>query len=345
MADKTLLVSVIIPCRNEEKFIAQVLSNVIDQDYPSELLEVWVVDGESTDKTVSIVQGYCAKHSNMHLLNNPQRFVPYALNLAIHSSSGEVILRMDAHSIYPTDYISRLVEALEEFGADNTGGMWITEPGNSGKEAAAIAVATSHAFGIGNARYRLGASEPVSVDTVPYGCYRRSVFDRIGYFDEQLLRNQDDEFNGRLIANGGKIVLLPQVKIRYFARENCTKLSTMFYQYGLFKPLVNIKLGKPATIRQLFPPLLVSGLLFGFILGLFIPLILKLFFVLLTVYASAVFYFSLTLGYKRHLILHLIKIFPCIHISYGGGYLMGILRFMILRKHKSAGAGEIKMNR
>lgn len=338
-------VTVIIPCRNEEKFISKVLENVLNQNYPSGNIEVFVVDGESEDNTAEIVREYSAKYPFIRLLNNPHQFVPQALNMAIRESKGEVIIRMDAHSLYPNDYFSKLVTALFQSGADNAGGMWITEPGDESKEAAAIALATSHPFGIGNARYRLGASEQIFVDTVPYGCYRREVFDRIGYFDEQLLRNQDDEFNGRLIANGGRILLLPDVKIRYFARKNIALMAKMFYQYGLFKPLVNIKLGKPATIRQLFPPALVLGLIGSFVIGLFITLIFQLFIVVFALYSAMVLYFSIVVGKNSQLIIQLIKIFPSIHFSYGWGYLKGIWRFMIWRKHKSGNSADLKFNK
>src|SRR6185369_50906 len=127
----------------------------------------------------------------------------------------------------------------------------------------------SHPFGIGNARYRLGAKEPVEVDTVPYGCYKRSVFERIGLFDEHLIRNQDDEFNARLKKNGGKIFLIPSLKIDYFARPALAKLSKMYYQYGLFKPLVNLKIGTPSAGRQLVPPLFVLTFLLLLVFSFF----------------------------------------------------------------------------
>ncbi len=339
------LVTVIIPCLNEEKYITQVLANVLSQDYPKDKLEVFVVDGGSNDGTVNKVKRFCVQYPFVKLLSNPARHVSHALNLAIRESKGDVIIRLDAHSLYPSDYISRLVSGLFNSDADNTGGVWITEPGNETNEAMAIALATSHPFGIGNASYRLGASEPKFVDTVPYGCYRRSVFNRIGYFDEQLVRNQDDEFNGRLIANGGKILLIPDVKIRYFARENIAKMSLMFYQYGLFKPLVNLKLGRPATIRQLFPPGLVAGLISSLLLSLVWPVVIFFFLFIVLSYFSLVIFFSLKLDSNRGMFFKLITIFPSIHFSYGCGYLRGILKFVILRAHKRTHSSTIPLNR
>ena len=246
-------VSIIIPCRNEEAFIGKVLENIVHQDYPADLTEVFVIDGKSNDKTAEIIKGYSEKHSFIHYLENPQKIVPFALNKAIKQSSGEIIIRMDAHAVYPNNYVSKLVEGLADYKCENVGGVWITKPGNDSVKAKAIALATSHPFGIGNAYYRLPNQKPKEVDTVPFGCYSRNVFDKIGYFDEELTRNQDDEFNARLIKNGGKIYLLPEIQIIYFAREKLRKISKMFYQYGLYKPLVNLKIGKPATLRQFAP--------------------------------------------------------------------------------------------
>ncbi len=326
------IVSVIIPCLNEEKYLANVLANMLSQDYPKDNIEILIVDGGSSDSTVQIANTFCKEHAFIHLLNNPARYVPHAMNLAIRASKGTIIVRIDAHSLYPSNYISRLVEALDTTDADNTGGMWITEAASDSPTALAISQATSHPFGIGNATYRLGSAAPKYVDTVPYGCYRRSLFNRIGFFDEHLVRNQDDEFNARLIANGGKILLLADVKIRYFAREKISKMSTMFYQYGLFKPLVNVKLGKPATIRQLFPPALVAGLLSTIILSIFWFPLLYLFVFEVIVYLIPVLFFSLKLGYKKGIFSKLMLIFPAIHFSYGWGYLRGIVHFVIRRK-------------
>jgi glycosyltransferase involved in cell wall biosynthesis len=333
-SDQPVLVSVLIPCLNEEKYIGELLKNILSQDYPQDQLEVFVIDGNSADRTSEIAAGFCREHPFIHLLKNPHNYVSYALNMGILASKGEVIVRMDAHSLYPQNYISRLVNALLGSDADNTGGMWITEPGNSSRQARAIALATSHPFGIGNASYRLGSSVPKFVDTVPYGCYRRNVFDRIGNFDEQLIRNQDDEFNARLIKSGAKILLLPDVKIRYFARENIAKMSSMFYQYGLYKPLVNLKLGKPASIRQLFPPGLVISLLLTLIFSVIWLKFLALFLFILLLYLFGVIYFSIQLGKKEKLVDELLSIFPAIHFSYGWGYLRGLIRFVVLRKHK-----------
>lgn len=328
-------VSVIIPCRNEEAFIGKVLNNVLSQDYPRQLLEVFVVDGLSTDATARIIKEFSDKYSFINYLSNEFKVVPFALNQAIRLAKGEIIVRLDAHAIYPQNYISKLVGYLDELNADNVGGTWKTVPADNSLIALAIAEATSGRFGIGNAHYRLGAKEVKEVDTVPFGCYRRYVFDKIGLFDEELVRNQDDEFNARLIKNGGKIFLVPDVEITYFARGSVAKMCRMFYQYGLFKPLVNLKLGGAATLRQFAPPMF-TLLLFALIAGSFfsIFMLIPLAAVLALHQLSGIMaaYPSAQKNKKYALIFVMPVLYLLIHLSYGIGYLEGIMRFTFLRR-------------
>ncbi len=347
MIENQKKISIIIPCYNEEKYIALLIENLLRQDYPKELTEIIFIDGRSTDATNTIIKSYQQKHSHIVLLDNPHRVVPHALNIGIRYSTGDIVIRMDAHSQYPANYWSVLVQKLIEHQADNVGGVWVTQPGADTLTAKAIVLATSHPLGIGNAGYRLGADRDKEVDTVPYGCFHRSLFDRIGMFDEQLLRNQDDEFNGRIIKNGGKIVLIPSLKITYFARENYTKLWRMFYQYGLFKPLVNRKLGAPASLRQFAPPLLVLGLVGLLLIGFILPMAWLAWCMLVAFYASLVVGVSLVLTLRSSIALYpyLLLAFPTIHFSYGLGYLTGMVRFMILRKDQSFTPDQLKHNR
>ncbi len=266
MSKATPLVTVIVPCRNEEDWIGSCLKSIIKNDYPKDQLEIVVVDGMSTDETRSAMQPFLQQYPYIRLLDNPKRTTPAALNIGIAAAKGEIVMRMDAHYKYPKNYISRLVQWLQESGADDVGGVLKIDPANNSATARAIAVAVTHPFGIGNAHYRLGVSEPRSVDTVPFGCYHKEVFDRIGKFDEDLLRNQDLEFNLRLRRRGGDILLVPDVVIRGHARDSLGKLARLYYQYGYFNPLVMWKLYGRANIRQVVSPafmlsLLVTGVL------------------------------------------------------------------------------------
>jgi glycosyltransferase involved in cell wall biosynthesis len=332
-------VSIIVPCYNEIRFIRKLLQNIADQDYPGERLEVFVVDGMSNDGTREEIMDFIKPFPYIHLLENEKRYVPFALNKGISGSTGEVIMRMDAHAEYPTNYISRLVESLYQLNADNVGASLITLPGDSTIRSLAIASALSSSFGVGNAHCRLDIKTIRQVDTVPFGCFRREVFKRIGLFDEELLRNQDDGFNAKLTRNGGRIFLVPEVKIRYYARTSVKSIRKMFYQYGLFKPLGNKKAGRPATLRQFVPPLFALFLILCVIGGLIVKETLLLGLIGLAFYLVVDLIFSiriLTKNSQPQLIFYLPWIFFVIHISYGFGYLSGIINFIILRKEKTS---------
>ena len=340
-------VSIIIPCRNEERFIGKCLDSVISQDYPKDNLEVLVVDGMSEDGTRGIIEHYADKYPFIRLLDNKRKVVPTALNKAIENAIGEIIIRMDAHNIYNDNYISQCVKYLHEYNADNVGGVWITLPGADTLIAGAISIALSHPFGIGNAHYRIGSNEPKYVDTVPFGCFKKEVFKRIGLFDEDLIRNQDDEFNLRLIKNGGKILLVPEIVSRYHARDSLSKLWKMFWQYGYFKPLVAQKIGAVLTWRQLMPAFFICGLIIPLLLSSAFKFFFFIFLLNLALYMSANLFFSFTAALKNGLkhMLYLPVIFPTLHFSYGTGYLKGIWDFMILKKHRKKQIEDISLNR
>lgn len=327
------LISVIVPVFNEARFIRSFMQCLLQQDYPKDKVQVLLVDGGSQDDTLQILQKFALEHPNLHILSNPHRFVPQALNLGLEKASGQVIVRMDVHASYPGDYLSCLVQGLQDTGADNVGGIWQTLPGAKGKMAKGIALALSSPFGVGGALYRIGAKmqTPLEVDTVPFGCYQKEVFERIGRFDEDLLRNQDDELNARLIQAGGKIVLLPWVKIGYYARSSLASLARKMYQYGYYKPLVSKKLGRPATWRQLAPPLLVLALILGLALALVWSWVGYAF-----VGLCAVYLLFLSLGAWRAKPASLQEglcaalAMACMHVAYGWGYVRGIFSHWIL---------------
>lgn len=329
------LISVIIPCYNESLYIEKLLLNLIKQDYPKSLLEILIIDGISSDGTDLIIDRYCKQYSYIKLFKNYNKIVPNALNLGIINSTGDIIIRMDAHSLYPDNYISKLVYYLEELNADNVGGVWITKPANNSIKALTIAEATSSIFGIGNADYRLSNNEIKEVDTVPFGCYRREIFNKIGLFDTDLTRNQDDEFNARLKKAGGKIFLIPGIKIEYFARESWAKMAKMFYQYGFFKALVLKKLAVPATIRQFFPLAFLIYLVTLMIVAVFSPLMALFYSVFLLFYLILSLAFSVKISLKNdkyNLIWYMPVTFLIIHLSYGWGYLKGVFKFLLLNE-------------
>lgn len=318
-------VSAVIPCRNEERYIGACLDSLLTCDYPQDRLEILVADGMSDDRTRAIVSEYAARYPSVRLLDNPKRITPAAMNVGVRNATGAIIMPMGAHALYPRDYITRLVAALAETGADNVGGVLVTVPADDTPVARALAIALSHPLGVGNSYFRIGATERRVVDTVPFGCYPRAVFDRIGLFDEELVRNQDDELNGRLVRQGGRIVLIPEVVSRYYARRSFKQVARMFFQYGYFKPLAARKIGRVLTARQLIPALFVLGLCGSALLAPWSAVGRWLFTAITVTYAAAIGAVALAaLRYGARCALALAAAFPVLHVSYGVGFLAGL---------------------
>jgi cellulose synthase/poly-beta-1,6-N-acetylglucosamine synthase-like glycosyltransferase len=340
-------VSVVVPCYQESAVIRQCLESIDANDFPKDRLEVLVVDGMSNDGTRAIIAEFAAAHPYIRMLDNPKRITPAGLNAGIAEAKGDVIMRMDAHADYPSNYISSLVSWLDRSGADNVGGVCVTAPTRDGALAKAIAFGMSHPIGVGDSYFRIGAAQPRWVDTVPFGCYRREVFERIGGFDEDLIRDQDDELNARLIYAGGRILLAPDIVCRYFARDSLQKLWRMFYQYGYFKPLAVKKLKHLTTFRQLAPPLLIVVLLISAVLAFWSVLAMAMLCLLLGSYAGI-----LTLGVwqasRDHgwlTALAVLPVFLTLHFGYGVGYIRGILDFWIRRRSSGGATKQFKVTR
>lgn len=325
------MISIICPIYNEEKYIAKCIDSILSQDYPKDDMEVILVDGMSTDGTRDIVQDYAKRYPFIRLVDNQKRIVPPAMNIGIRAAKGDIIIRLDAHAIFPHNYFSELVKNLKNLKAENVGGICRTLPVNDYPACVAIANVLSSSFGMGNSHFRVGSKEIMEVDTVPFGCFHRKLFDHIGYFDEELIRNQDDEFNGRIRKNGGKIYLLPHLIIDYYARDNISKVYKMFYQYGLFKPLVNKKLGSPATVRQFFPLAFVLGLFIGPFTGLISKWLLLVYAAVLFLYVCLATYFSLKDSKIIKLILLQDWTYFVVHFAYGWGYLRGLVKLLFKR--------------
>ncbi len=318
------MITIVCPIYNEEKYISACVESVLRQDYPHSDMEVLFVDGMSTDRTREILSGYAEKYPVLKMLDNKNRTVPYAMNIGIKAARGSIIIRLDAHAKYPDNYFSVLVRELHNLKADNVGAVCRTLPADDTPKCRAIAAAMSSTFGMGNSHFRVGTKEIREVDTVPFGCYNKKVFEEIGSYDEELIRNQDDELNGRLRKHGGKIYLIPELTIDYFARDTIKKTGKMFYQYGLYKPLVNKKLGSPATVRQFIPLLFVLELLVGTIAGMLNTCLLYAHLSVLALYLLLA-----TAASSRHSTgirqtVFQIIVYITIHISYGYGYIAGI---------------------
>ena len=332
----TEIVSVICPIYNEEKYIEKCIESVLGQDYPQDRIEVLFVDGMSTDRTRDIVKEYSEKYPHIRLVDNPLQTVTHAMIRSIETAKGDIIVRLDGHTEYPSDYISSSVHYLETLPkAENVGGICITLPCNESNTAYAIATALSHPFGMGNSLFRIGAKDIHKVDTVPFGCFHKSLFERIGKYDTELTRNEDDELNGRIIKSGGYIYLVPTIKTKYYSRDKVSKVRRMFYQYGLYKPLVNKKLGSPATARQFVPLLFLLGIVLGGILSAFSIYIMYIYFAVLALYLAIGLFIGCkyAVKYRRPMLTLLMPyVFANVHLSYGYGYLRGIYKILANKK-------------
>jgi succinoglycan biosynthesis protein ExoA len=215
MDSRPIKVSIIVPMRNEELRVGACLDSILGGDFPMGDCEILIVDGASTDRSCEIVKERMSGCPKLRLLHNPHRHVPAGLNIAIRQAQGEFILRMDAHCEYPPDYVRNCVSELERTGAANVGGALQTLPGSDTWIARSIALLTQHPIGVGNSAFRLGKGD-LFVDTVPFGAFRREIFDQVGLFREDLVRNQDFEFNARIRSAGFGIYLSSKITNRYY---------------------------------------------------------------------------------------------------------------------------------
>nr|WP_269144378.1 glycosyltransferase family 2 protein [Clostridium sp. NSJ-145] len=326
-------VSVIIPCRNEEKYIEKCIKSFLEQNYQMDLLKIIVADGMSTDKTREIVNNISKAHNNVVLLDNEGLSAPKGMNLGIRYTDSEIVIIFGAHAYADKDFVLENVKALEKEGVGCSGGVITTI--NETTQGAAIAEAMSCPFGVGNALFRYADKESY-VDTVAFGAYKRALLDQIGLFDEELVRNQDDELNFRVEKSGEKILLSPKIKSTYIGRGDFKKLWRQYYQYGFWKVRVIQKHKKPASIRHLIPLMFVLFLTVGGVLSLFSNIIRNMYLIILGLYLLLDIVFSVKISIKKNIkyLLYLIITFPILHISYGLGFIFGIFNFYIFKSSK-----------
>jgi len=322
-------VSVIIPCRNEEKTIRLVLDAIYAQTYSRDLLQVVIADGFSEDRTREQIADFKTSHPDLEVLvvDNPQRIIPAGLNAAIRASNGDIIVRMDAHSIPDPNYVALCVDALERNIAQNVGGVWDIQPGKNTWIARSIAAAAGNPLAVGDARYRY-TDKAAYVDTVPYGSYKRDLFEQIGFFDETLLANEDYELNTRIIQSGGKIWLDPKIRCSYFARSNLHALSRQYFGYGFWKIQMLKRYPETLRWRQALPPAFILGLLLTLLVGIFWKPSLALFAIALGLYLLTLLGVGSHMASKKSDILMMIGIPLAIitmHFSWGAGFIAGAI--------------------
>lgn len=325
-------VSIVIPCRNEEKFITQCLESIIANDYSKNRLEVLVVHGMSEDGTRVIVEEYAQRYPFIRLFDNPKKITPCALNIGIRYAKGEIIMRVDAHAKLEKDYISKCIKNMKEYKADNVGGIWKIVPRDNTNVGKAIALSLSHPFGIGNAYYRFASNEARWVDTVPFFCYKKEIFNEIGLFNENLARGQDMEFNLRLKKAGYKTLLVPEIVSYYHARSDLQSFCSHNFINGLWAILpFKFTNHMPVSWRHLVPLAFVSSLITLAVLGLLIKPSFWLFIVILGIYGLGNLAASLQIAWQERELRYIFAmplVFGMLHIGYGLGSLWGVIKLV-----------------
>lgn len=319
-------VSVILPIRNEVDYIEPCLARLLGQDYPADLFEILVVDGCSEDGTRELVRGVQerAGAERVRLLDNPRRIVPSALNIAVNSARGAVIVRMDGHTVPASDYVSSCVRALHESGADNVGGPMV--PVGDTTFGRAVAVAQQHPLGVGDAKFHFDGPAAF-VDTVYMGAFRREAFGRAGLFDESMVRNQDYEMNVRIRKAGGKIYLDPRVRSVYTPRGSLRGLWRQYFQYGWWRVETIRRHPESVRWRQLVPPAFVLALVLLVLAAPFLAPARLLLIAVLAPYVAAIV--TAAIMQRRKLPWRALPLLPAafatLHISWGLGFLLNVL--------------------
>jgi len=320
-----MLVSVIIPMRNEKAFVRGCLESFVRQLKDRKDIEILCIDGMSTDGTAEIVAEYASADKRIHLVNNPAQITPVAMNLGIKHAIGKFIMVVNCHTEYASDYIDKCLSVINRTGADLVGGYVTTIPINNTPTGRAIVAATSCSFGIGNSKFRLSGVEQ-QVDTVPSGMYRKEVHDKIGFYDERLVRNQDIELNHRLRRAGGRIIISPEIKFSYHNRSTYRGLWQQSFNNGLWNPYTVWLTGGGLSLRHFVPMFFVLGLVIitaGSFLWWPVKWILAGYILL---YLTAAFSFSIRSARQNKTSVFLVLwSFVVLHIAYGFGSLWSIV--------------------
>jgi len=339
------IISIVMPCRNEEYYIINILKNLHEQDGVNKKFcyEVFIVEGLSSDNTKNLICEYIKDKPNFKLIINEKKITPVAFNLGIMAAKGSYICILGSHAEIEKDYLLSCLNTIIKTGADNVGGPWIAKSNSyMGK---AISIAFQSPISVGGAKSHNIDYEGLA-DSVWGGFYKRSVFENIGLFDEELVRNQDDELNYRLIKNNGKIWQTPKIKYQYISRDSLKKLFNQYFQYGYWKIRVIQKHKIPSSIRHLIPGLFITVLAILTGLSFISTKCAYLLFSLLAFYLAIILTFSFISCKKRP--IYIPAVFAAIivfHFSYGFGFLKGIFDFVIVKKQNKSKINDYKLSR
>jgi glycosyltransferase involved in cell wall biosynthesis len=335
-AETLPFVTVVVPCRNEEKHIGRCLESILENDYPKKRMEILVLDGMSEDRTREMVVAYSARYPMIRLVDNPKKHIPAAMNIGIRAAQGERIMKVDAHSTYQKEYISRCVRYQDQYGAENSGGIWKMVPGADTWTARAIVLGLASRFGSGNANVKVGVSQPTWSDSTAFGCFKKDLFDRIGMYDEKLLSSSDLDVNQRIQAAGGRILVAPDIVVNYAADGNLRALRRHVFADGVWVSYV-MKFGKRAwSWRHWVPAELVLSLFGALALGMVSRVFLWIGLGIAGVYAAASLGVSVQIGARerkaRYAFL-LPLVFAVRHFVFGTGTLFGLVLVVLPGEH------------
>lgn len=321
-------VSVIIPSHNEEKYISRCIRSLVEGNESSLPLEILVINGQSTDKTPEIVTQLRSEFQCVKLIDNPLIETQHALNLGVKSAKHSHVMIAGAHSEYPPSYIEIMLKYMAELEADGTGGALKTDVLNKTRVSVAIMRILSHPVGVGNSKFRTGASKPLQVDTVPFGVYKKSLFDQVGYYHTELKRNHDMEWSKRLVRAGKSVWLIPNVKCTYYARETFSGLAVNNYQNGLWNILAVAITGtlRSLSLRHFIPLCFVMSLVASAIAGVFYFPVFYLTAVIAVSYLLIISFFSCRLSGTGTGFFHVLWAFMVLHFAYGTGSMIGLLK-------------------
>lgn len=318
-----IIVSVIMPLRNEEKYIKECIESLLLQNYPQKKMEWIFVDGESIDNTVSIIECFQKQYPDLiYLYHNPNFTVPYAMNIGIKNARGKYIVRLDAHADYAQDYIAKCVYYLDLIPeVDNVGGIAITKGKTPWGDTIAKMLSTK--FGVGNSQFRINGTGGF-VDTVPFGAFRKEVFERLGGYDVRLTRNQDNEMNYRIRKNGGKIYMASDIRFIYYCRESVKGICNMALQNGKWNVITMKLVPGSMGCRHFIPFIFVLSIIILLTSSIFYHNLAYLLLIEVFIYLICNFYFSTMIAGDSKQFLQLLYLYPLFHFSYGCGSLLGI---------------------
>jgi glycosyltransferase involved in cell wall biosynthesis len=330
------LVTVIVPCRNEEKHISRCLESILANDYPEDRMEILAVDAMSEDRTREIVRGYTEGYERVRLVDNPQKNIPAAMNVGIRNARGETIIKMDAHSTYQSTHIRLCVAYQEKYGAANVGGVWKMVPGADTAVARGIVLSMAHRFGSGNAKIKVGAGQPTWSDSAAFGCFKKELFSRVGLFDERLKGGSDMDMNIRIRAAGGRILLVPEIVVNYSADPTLKKFWSHNFADGVWTSYA-MKFGSKASSRRHWAPAaFILSLLVSFALSAAWSPFLTIGMSIAGVYAATSLAVSLQVAvrerdFKQAFLLP--AVFATRHLAHGLGCLFGAVLVVLPGQH------------